>query len=71
MTVTTRKLVGSEIGCLTDLIIARLYGLARGWCHWREGNFYTDGQDGRDGFYGMDGGDGRRFWIPAQAGMTV
>ena len=41
MTVTTWKSVGSEIDCLTNLIIARLYGLAMGLCHWREGIFFT------------------------------
>ena len=60
MTVTTWKSVGSEIGCLTNLIIARLYGLAMGLCHWREGIFFTpmDRMD-RMGFWawikGMDG----------------
>ncbi len=71
MTVTTWKLVGSEIGCLTNLIIARLYGLAKGLCHWREGIFTPMDRMDRMGFYGMDKGDGRGYWIPACAGMTV
>ena len=65
MTVTTWKLVGSEIGCLTDLIIARLYGLARGLVSLAGGNFLHRWTGWRGFWIGLGG------WIPACAGMTV